>query len=182
MSAPALFIVVVFAVVAIYFLARVVIPAYLKFRGKRLITCPENQAVASVEVDATHAAITAGVGEPDLHLKTCSRWPERQNCGQQCLSQISAAPEDCLVRNIAARWYKGKNCAYCGKLFDEIHWHDRQPALMGPDRRTIQWDEVRPETLPELLAACRPVCWDCHIVETFRTEHPELATERPWKH
>jgi len=182
MSNPALFIVVVFALAAIYFAARVVAPAYLKYRGKRLITCPENQAPAAVEVDAVHAAVTAGISRPDLQLKTCSRWPERRDCGQQCLSQIAAAPEDCLVRKIASRWYEGKQCAYCGKPFGEIHWHERQPALMGPDRKTVQWNEVRPETLPEVLATHQPVCWDCHIVETFRAAHPELAVERPWPH
>ncbi len=180
MSAPALFIVVAFGLIALYFLARIVIPPFLKYRGTRVITCPESQAPAAVKVDAAHAAVTAGVGEPVLQLKTCTRWPERQDCGQQCLSQIAASPEGCLVRNIATHWYAGKQCAYCGKEFGEIHWHERQPALMGPDRTTVQWSEVRPEMLPGVLATHPPVCWDCHITETFRARHPELVIERPW--
>lgn len=180
MSAPALFIVVVFALVSLYFIARVVVPEFRKYRGKRLITCPETKAAAAVEVDAMHAAVTAGLSRPELQLKACTRWPERADCGQECLSQIAAAPDGCLVRNIASRWYEGKSCACCGRRFGEIHWHERQPALMSPGRKTLQWTDVRPETLPGILTTHQPVCWDCHIVENFRTEHPELAVERPW--
>jgi hypothetical protein len=45
-------------------------------------------------------------------------------------------------------WYKGKACAYCQKPFHEIHWHDRQPALLGSDRNTAQWSEIPPEICP----------------------------------
>jgi hypothetical protein len=53
--------------------------AYLRFRGKRVITCPETRKHASVEVDATHAALTAAFSYPDLHLKACSRWLATKN-------------------------------------------------------------------------------------------------------
>jgi hypothetical protein len=180
MSTAALFIVVVFALVSLYFLARVIVPEFRKYRGKRLITCPESKATAAVEVDAVHAAVTSGLSQPVLQLKACTRWPERRDCGQECLSQIAAAPADCLVRTIATRWYEGKSCARCGNAFGEIHWHERQPALMSANLKTVQWTDVRPETLPDVLATHQPVCWNCHIVETFRMEHPELAVERPW--
>ncbi|MCC6858407.1 MAG: hypothetical protein IT158_07595 [Bryobacterales bacterium] len=181
MSAPALFVVVAFALTALYFLARVVVPAFLKHRGKRLITCPENQAPAAVEVDAMHAAVTTGLGHTVLQLNTCSRWPERRDCGQECLSQIAASPTGCLVRSTASQWYQGQSCVFCGKAFGEIHWMEHQPALLGPDGRTVKWSDVRAETLPEVLATHKPVCWNCHIVETLRTSRPELVAERPWK-
>jgi len=181
MSAPALFVLVAFALTAAYFLARVVVPAFLKYRGTRLITCPENQASAAVQVDAMHAAVTSGVGHMVLQLRDCSRWPERKDCGQECLSQVAAAPTGCLVRTIASRWYQEQSCAYCGKPFGEIHWLEHQPALLSPEGKTVKWNEVQAETLPAVLATHKPVCWNCHIVETLRTGHPELVVERPWK-
>lgn len=56
---------------------------------------------------------------------------------------------------------------------------ERKPALMSPERRTVEWHEVPAETLPEVLSTYRPVCWSCHIAESFRREHPELVIERP---
>jgi hypothetical protein len=60
---------------------RIGIKPYRQFRGKMLMTCPETHQLVGVAVDAKHAALTAFHGEPDLRLKECSRWPERQNCG-----------------------------------------------------------------------------------------------------
>lgn len=155
---------------------------YFELRGKRLVTCPETKAAAAVDLDAVRAAEQSVWGQPHLRLSECSRWPERQGCGQECLSQIEAAPEDCLVRNIVSKWYSGKACAYCGKSIEGIDWLGGQrPALADADRKTLQWDQIRPEQLPELLSKCLAVCWNCYITETFRREHPELVVERPWR-
>ena len=64
---------------------------YRTFRGKRIVSCPENHRPAAVEVDATKAALNTTVGTPKLQLRACSRWPERQNCPQGCLAQIDEA-------------------------------------------------------------------------------------------
>ena len=154
---------------------------FLRFSGKRLITCPETHRPASVRLGTPRAALKILVGPQRLRLSECSRWPERAGCGQECLSQIAAAPEDCLVRNIVARWYSGKSCVYCHKPFGEINWLDHKPGLMNAEMKTVQWDEVPAEGLPEILATHSPVCWDCHITETFRREHPNLIVERPWR-
>jgi hypothetical protein len=153
---------------------------YFKFRGKRLVTCPETSEPAGVEVDATHAAFTAATGERSLRLKDCNRWPEKQDCGQQCLAQIEAAPEGCLVRTILTKWYEGKKCVVCGKAFGEINWLDHKPALLSPERLTLDWSEVPPEQIPKVLAGHMPVCWNCHIAERFRHQHPELVVDRSW--
>ncbi len=180
--AKAIFLTVaIFAVASLGLVLAIIVRKYLKFRGTRLISCPETKEPAAVEVDAKHAAIGASFGERKLRLTECSRWPERRDCGQECLKQIESAPEDCLVRTIATRWYQGKSCALCGKPFAEIHWSDHKPALIDSKRNTVQWNEVRPEKLPEMLSTHLPVCWNCHIVEWFRRRYPELATERPSK-
>ncbi len=165
------------------FLVRLVRAAnlYLKMRGKRIITCPETAKPAAVEVAAGPVALEALVGEPHILLSDCSRWPERMDCGQSCLRQIEVEPDDCLVIRVVENWYRGRTCAFCGNLFGEIHWLEHQSALLGPDGKTVMWDEVAPEALPGILATHRPVCWSCHITQTFRRENPDLVVDRPWK-
>lgn len=152
--------------------------AWMTYRGPRLVTCPETQQPAGVNVDTAHAAWTAIVHPPALRLDACSRWPERQGCGQECLRQVELAPEGCLVRNILGQWYQGKKCAVCGQAFGEIQWVDHKPALLSPEGRTVAWSEVRPEAVPQTLQTHLPVCWNCHIVQTFCREHPDLVVDR----
>lgn len=163
---------------AAYILYRVAGSVYLKYRGARVVTCPENSQPAGVKVDAKHAASSTLHGTPSLRLATCSRWPEHQNCGQECLKQIEDAPEDCLVRNILTRWYEGKTCVYCGKPIGEIRWADHKPALMSPDRKTVECTDVPAENIPSVLETYAPVCWNCHIVQTFCREHPDMVLDR----
>jgi hypothetical protein len=156
------------------------IRAYFELRGKRLVTCPENHQTAAVELDAKHAAHEALFRKGQMRLSECSRWPERKDCGQQCLSQIEQAPADCLVRNIVINWFNDKNCVYCGRSIAEVKewWVDHKPALLTPEKKTIFWNEFPAEKLPELFTQCAPVCWSCNVTEKFRREHPELVTDR----
>lgn len=150
-----------------------------RYRGKMLLTCPETGKAAAVKLAAGEAARTALTGRPHICLSECSRWPERQSCGQECLSQIGADPHNCLVWTKVADWYRGRSCAYCHKPFGELNWHDHRPALLGPDLKTAQWNEIAAEKLPEIFQTHLPVCWSCHIAETFRREHPEMVVDRP---
>jgi hypothetical protein len=152
---------------------------YLKFRGKRIVSCPETHETAAVGVAAGDAALRALIGEEELGLKECSRWPDREKCGQLCLQQIEEAPQACLVSTIVNRWYEGKECAYCHKPFLELRWDLHHPALVSPKGKTVQWNEIPPEKLQETMKTHLPVCWDCHIAETFRREHPEMVVDRP---
>ena len=83
--------------------------AFLAYRGTRVVVCPENREMVAVQVDAGHAALSASQGRPDLRLESCTRWPEKAGCGQECLGQIESAPEACLLRNILGDWYQGKS-------------------------------------------------------------------------
>jgi hypothetical protein len=157
------------------------IRAYFKFRGKRLVTCPETKQAAAVAASAGEAALGAFLKEPTLRLVECSRWPQRENCGQECLEQFELDPERCLVWNLVSRWYEGKNCVYCRKPIGPLHHLDHAPALLGLDSTTMEWKQARPEQLPEIFKTHRPVCWNCHVTETFRRLHPELVTERPYE-
>ncbi len=153
--------------------------AYFRLRGTRVVTCPADQSQAAVDVSAGKAAMGAMVGSPKFELTGCSHWPERRDCGQHCLREIQAAPIDCLVRTHLTNWYGGRNCAVCQRPFGAIEWHERHPALLGPDGKTIAWTDVDAARLDEVLATCQPVCFDCHVAETFRRTHPELVLDNP---
>jgi hypothetical protein len=154
-----------------------VVRTYLLYRGKRIVTCPDTARPEAVDVAAGSAAISAFSGEPDLRLDQCSRWPERRDCGQECLKQIETDPDNCLVWNIVSNWFEGQSCASCHKRFGRLR-HLDPPALMGPDQKTIGWDEFPPQQLPEIFSSYKPVCWNCHVTETFRQLESEVVVER----
>ena len=179
MSAVLWVVVGVVLAAAVWVVGRRFVTTYLKFRGQRVITCPENDEFAAVEVDAQAAARAALLGHEHVHLRECSRWPEKQGCGQECLAQIEASPSECLVRSMLDQWYAGSTCAVCGKSIGPIDWFKHKPALMRPDRRTVAWNEIPAETLPEVMATHFPVCWDCHVVESVVRDHADRIVVRP---
>ncbi|MFN0170346.1 MAG: hypothetical protein ACKV22_28335 [Bryobacteraceae bacterium] len=156
---------------------RWIFKSYVRFRGTRIVKCPENCATVAVEVDAPHAAFTGLGGKPELRLQECTRWPEKAGCGQMCLSQIEDSPEGCLLKNILTVWYEGKSCVFCGLALGEINWLEHKPALRSPEGKTMLWTEFPPETIYDVLETHQPVCWNCHIAEQFRAEHPELVID-----
>jgi hypothetical protein len=155
------------------------IRAYARYRGKMLVTCPESGKPAAVHVNTLKAVKDNLLGRENLRLDQCSRWPERSDCGQGCLQQIQGDPKGCLVWTTVTDWYRDKECAVCKRPFHEVHWHDRPPALLSPERRTVQWNEIPPETLPEVFSSYLPICWSCHMASRFRQEHPDLFVDRP---
>jgi hypothetical protein len=180
MSTPVLITLAVVALALGLFVFRAIpgVRAYFALRGKRIITCPETHKPEAVEVAAGEAAVGAFLTEPTFRLHDCSRWPERQDCGQECLKQIEIDPENCLVWNMVAKWYEGKVCVFCRKEIGPLHHVDHAPALLTPDHTTMEWKRVRPQDLPEIFETHRPVCWNCHVTETFRRLHPELVVNR----
>jgi hypothetical protein len=123
--------------------------------------------------------LTSAVGLPDIRLKDCSRWPIKEQCGQECLMDLDVAPEGCLVSGVLMRWYRDKNCVYCRKAFPELHWVDHRPALLSADGKLLAWNEVQLDQLRNVLESYAPVCWDCYIAQTFRHDHPDLVVMRP---
>jgi len=152
--------------------------AYRRFKEARVVTCPKTGQAAAVQVDRGHAAASAAHGETDLRLTSCSEWPAHESCGQECLSQIEAAPEGCLARNIARDWYQGADCALCGQPV-RMSRSEKQPGLLTPDRRAIEWRSVRPVDLPGVLATHKPVCWNCLVAQASREQFPGRPATRP---
>jgi hypothetical protein len=69
---------------AAFFLARMSVK-FIQFHGWREVLCPETGGVAIIRIDALHAAISGALTDPELHVSDCSRWPQRQGCGQKCV-------------------------------------------------------------------------------------------------
>lgn len=169
----------ILALGTLYVVLPIAVDVYWRFRGTRLVTCPENQRPAAVEVDARHAALNAIRGAADLKLAQCSRWPERHDCGRECVRQIEQEPAECLPRTMLAKYYAGKHCVLCGASFDGIESWGHCNGLMAPGRLTMEWSEIASEQLPDVLQSHRPVCWNCHVAETFRRQHGDLVIDRP---
>ena len=70
---------------------------YYKFRGTRMVTCPETKEPAQVEVDARSMGMQAVLSEPSLRVRECSQWPIRRGCGQDCLRQIESRPSELRI-------------------------------------------------------------------------------------
>lgn len=175
MSTGAVYVVLVLVGVAAFFVG-MALRAYMKYRGVRVITCPETQRPAAVRVDAAHAAVSAAWDHTELRLDQCSRWPDRADCAQPCIHEIAAAPHDCLVRSILARWYDGKTCVFCDKPI-ALFTHAQQPALRHPDGHTFDFAALPAEELIARLSEFDAVCFDCHIAEQFRAEYPDRVVE-----
>lgn len=163
---------------ALSFFGRRILRAWRLYRGTRVVVCPETREMVAVEVDAAHAALSASRGRPQLRLEACTRWPERKNCGQECLGQVESAPEACLLRSILTDWYRGRSCAFCGRAFTTVEWL-HEPALVSPQGAIVDWPSFAPEQMIDVLARHQPVCWNCSVAEGFRKQHPELIVDRP---
>jgi len=155
-----------------------VVAIMFRFAGARVITCPENRQYAGVKLGMQRVLATGLVSSPKLRLSTCSRWPERAGCGQECLSQIAERPEECLVRKILTQWYADKHCIYCKQPFGTIEWSIRKPALQIEGRASLACDSVPAENLPDTLANAQPVCFSCHTATEWVREHPDQVTDR----
>jgi hypothetical protein len=171
-------ILVIVAVAAVLATAVPFVMAWFRARGARLVTCPVTQQPVRVELDPLEAGVNSILGGWRTHLKSCTHWPERQGCGQECLLQIEQSPTGCSVYALLAAWFATRTCAFCGKPFGPLHTWSHRPGFLGPDQVTRKWEEARVENLPEILATSQPVCWDCCVTETFIRDHPEMVTYR----
>lgn len=70
-----------------------VIRAYLRYRGQKLVLCPQTKTPAAVRVEPLRAALSGVLsGDPDLNLTSCSFGPDHPECAAQCLEQVAAPP------------------------------------------------------------------------------------------
>jgi hypothetical protein len=70
-----------------------VTPVWLGARRPRQVRCPVGGQLARIELDPWFAVRTHAVkGAPELCVRACSHWPERADCGRECLPQVEARP------------------------------------------------------------------------------------------
>jgi len=151
-----------------------------RFRELMIVTCPETALAAVVRVDARHASLSALMDvQPALRLVDCSRWESRGRCAEPCLAQVSAEGESCRLTARARQWYAGRKCVYCGRLISDGRTLEHRAALLAPDGSTVEWAAVPPADLTRVFRTHVPVCWNCHVAESFRRLHPELVVDRP---
>jgi hypothetical protein len=148
-----------------------------RYREPRVVVCPETGHVAAVRVDSGCAALTAFTeSRPVVRLEACTRWPARAHCEEPCISQIVADAPAPTLGDVAQRWYHGKSCAYCGHPIAGPGTSGHPAALVGPDQITVEWPSAVPDD--QGFTSYLPVCWNCHVAETFRRVHPELVVDR----
>jgi hypothetical protein len=63
-------------------------PVWRRARHSRRVDCPGSAHVAMVDLDPWYAVRMSALGNPELRVKDCSRWPERSRCGQDCLVSL----------------------------------------------------------------------------------------------
>ena len=165
-------------VAGIYLGIRYFVLTSQRFGGERVIICPETGKQAIVELDVRHAALSSLFGQTDLRLENCWRWPIKQDCGQECLLQLDMADETCLVRSVLEKWYRDQACVFCQRPFDQIDLMDHKPALLNPEGVTVEWKQIPVSAVMEAMTNYQPVCWNCHIAQTFRREHLDLVVDR----
>lgn len=181
MITAAYFIVTMILATALYFGIRWLVRACSKYRGIKIVACPETGTCAVVEVDALHAALTSIVGRADIRMENCSLWPMKSECGRQCLASLDVAPGECLVSGSLMSWYRGRNCIYCGKPADELQWMDHKSSLQTT-RGKVERGGVPVESSSMVVTTHLPVCWNCYLAQSFREGHPDQVADRPWRH
>jgi hypothetical protein len=109
MSLEIYLIVMLLTLASIYYVLPLALTTFRRYRGERIVNCPETRTPCAVQVDARHAAITTVLSDIELRMRSCSRWPDRKGCGQECMLQIQIAPFDSSFKDSFARWYAGRN-------------------------------------------------------------------------
>ena len=139
---------------------------FVTYRGTRVMACPETGQPVAIDLQVRHAALEALFKRPGLRVQECSRWPERAGCEEACVREIEAAPADHRVPTMLAEWCQGRPCVCCGAPLTGVHVGAHEPHLMNAERRIVEWRQVPPQDLPQVLSSCAPVCETCLLAET----------------
>jgi hypothetical protein len=143
---------------------------YYQNRGRNSVSCPETGRPADVEVDRNYAFWMALRGQEHSRLQSCSRWPEKGDCGQECLAQLDASPEN--IERLLTTWYAGKSCALCARNLTPADWQRSRLALLDGNQKLHELRGITLEALAMTLDTMRPLCWNCHQEERARQAVP----------
>lgn len=81
-----------------WFLLALLLPAawslwgvWRRARVAHSVTCPANGAATLVKLDPWYAVRMHARGDRELRVIDCACWPERRECGRECLEQAGRA-------------------------------------------------------------------------------------------
>jgi hypothetical protein len=143
---------------------------YFRNRGLQSVTCPESGQAVEVEVDRKFAFWTALRGLEHTRLQSCSRWPEKGDCGQECLAEIEPSPEN--IERLLTKWYEGKNCAICARALTPADWRRSRLAVLNEQQKLFELRDMMLDRLQATLENMRPLCWNCHQEERAKQATP----------
>jgi hypothetical protein len=150
-----------------------------RLSGTRLVTCTATGRSAAVRIDAKHAAVSTLVkASPEARMAECSLWAMCGSCDRGCMQEALA--DESAIGNVLSHWYAQRKCVYCGKLIGTARSFGHHAALLTPQGITHEWSEVPASRVADTLNTNQPVCWNCHVAETFRRTYPGMVTDRPW--
>ena len=144
--------------------------SYFRNRGRRTVVCPENREPVTVELDNKYSFQTALRGQEHERLQSCSRWPEKGDCGQECLAQIDPTPEN--LERLLQKWYQGKTCALCERALSPADWRRGRLALLNEKEKLFELRHMHLDDIPSALDHMAPLCWNCHQEERARQAAP----------
>lgn len=143
---------------------------YYQNRGVQSVTCPDSGQPVDVEVDHKFAFWTALRGQEHSRLQSCSQWPDKGDCGQECLAQIDPSPEN--VERLLTKWYEGKSCAICARTLSPSDWRRSRLAVLNEQHKLFELRDMYLEQLQSALEHMQPLCWNCHQQERARQAVP----------
>ncbi len=139
---------------------------YYKNRGRHSVTCPDSGQPVDVEVDNKFAFWTALRGQEHSRLESCSRWPEKGECGQECLQQLEPSPEN--FDRLLTKWSEGKRCTICERAITPADWRQGRLAVLNQHQELFELRDLPAEDLQAALQRTSPLCWSCHQEESAR--------------
>ena len=139
---------------------------YFRSRDRASVSCPDNGQPADVEEDAKFAFWSALRGQEHSRLQSCSRWPEKGECRQECLAQLEPSPEN--VERLLTRWYEGKSCAICARALTPSDWRRSRLAVLNQQHKLFELRQMQLDQLQASLEHMLPLCWNCHQEERAR--------------
>lgn len=63
-------------------------PTWRKAHRSRQVSCPRLSGPALITLDPWYAVRMHAVGNRELRVRNCGRWPEGRDCGRECLDQV----------------------------------------------------------------------------------------------
>jgi hypothetical protein len=144
--------------------------SYFRNRGRRTVVCPDNHEPVTVEIDNKFAFATALRGQEHERLHSCSRWPEKGECGQECLAQVNPSPEN--LERLLQKWYQGKTCSICERALTPADWRRSRLALLNEKQKLFELRHMHLDQVPSVLDKMAPLCWNCHQEERARQAEP----------